>query len=96
MTTRYEDNGDPPESPGHVANKALNSAELKGARARHAGRPVSDCPYPDHRTPGGHTTWSRGYLLAWQRGWRIEDRYLSELPTPTTTKLHARPAKPNT
>lgn len=45
-------------------------AELKGAQAHGDGLSLSDNPYKDHRTYRGSTTFSRGFIRAWDRGFR--------------------------
>lgn len=91
-TTLYEQHGNPKFCVAHFQNKSLDTAELKGARARHANLPTTRCPYPDHRTSGGQVTWSRAFRRAWLRGWRIEDGYLSDVPTPTSFLLFSKNA----
>jgi ribosome modulation factor len=51
-------------------NRAHRGAFLKGVKARHAGEPLSACPYEDHRKPSGMLSWSRAFIRAWQDGWR--------------------------
>jgi hypothetical protein len=53
-------------------NKALASAERKGAEARRSGEPRSANPYGDARTLDGSVTFARAFWRAWDRGWRQE------------------------
>lgn len=50
-------------------NRALDSAWKKGALAAVEGKPLSACPYWDHRTYRGGVTFSRAFQRAWCEGW---------------------------
>jgi ribosome modulation factor len=62
-----------------MMNVALLTARSKGYLARKEGKPILECPYPDHRTEDGRNsvTWSRAFRRSWQGGWRDEDALLA-------------------
>lgn len=51
-------------------NKAFLSAYGKGYQAGLDGKERRDCPYSDHRTYRGSTTFSRAFIHYWEDGWR--------------------------
>jgi hypothetical protein len=55
---------------GHQWNRAHLGAYRKGWNAFNDGVPLIECPYPDHRKPGGGLSWSRTFINAWRDGWR--------------------------
>lgn len=48
---------------------AFDSAERKGHAAFFDGKKRTECPYRDYRTSRGCTTFARGFIRAWLRGW---------------------------
>ena len=50
---------------------SFDIARNKGFKAGFEGKPKSSCPYEDIRTGiyDHVTTWSRGYINAWEAGW---------------------------
>jgi hypothetical protein len=51
-----------------VSNRALDSAEVKGAKAAEEGKPLTANPYGDTRTYRGSVTFARAFWRAWRRG----------------------------
>lgn len=55
-------------------SKAFQGAYDKGMQAGLDGKPRGMNPYSDKRTATGGVTFSRGFLIAWYKGWRDGSR----------------------
>jgi len=51
-----------------VRSKAFGGACKRGYRAGLGGVPITSCPYADLRTWQGSVTFSRAFMMYWEKG----------------------------
>lgn len=63
--------------PERWANRAMQGAFARGARAAEAGVAADANPYRDRRGDSGQVTFSRAFRRAWREGWDSVRRHVA-------------------